>query len=175
VGHIKLGDEVGQLILSLITHTQLQVGSTTPFFQLQYSTYAKWIDSTWITDCWKFSQRARISVDIESQWVPLLSREGDIALMDLALTFNLDSYQLQCVNTCRLYLQVLLVSDITTARGDKLLLSVLYGERDIHHTSVLLWPTVPRPPEAFWTSWRMFLQHFTRGRTLMTSLEPWKS
>jgi ribonuclease HI len=56
-----------------------------------------------------------------------------------------------------------------------LLPSVLYGERDIHHTSVLLWPTVPRPPEAFWTSWRMFLQHFTRGRTLMTSLGPWKS
>lgn len=175
VAHIKLGDEVSQLILSLITHTQLQVGSTTPFFQLQYSTYAKWIDSTWITDCWKFSQRARITVDIESQWVPLLSREGDIALMDLALTFNLDSYQLQRINTCRLYLQVLLVSNITTARGDKLLPSVLYGERDIHHTSVLLWPTVPRPPEAFWTSWRMFLQHFTRGRTLMTSLEPWKS
>jgi hypothetical protein len=118
VGHIKLGDDVGQLILSLITHTQLQVGSMTPFFQLQYSTYTKWIDSTWITDCWKFSQRAKITVDIESQWVRLLSQEGDIALMDLALTFNLDSYQLQCVNTCRLYLQVLLVSDITTARGD---------------------------------------------------------
>jgi hypothetical protein len=35
VGHIKIGDDVGQLLFSLITHTHLQVGSTTPFFQLQ--------------------------------------------------------------------------------------------------------------------------------------------
>jgi hypothetical protein len=32
VGHIKIGDDFGQLLLCLITHTQLQVGSSVPFF-----------------------------------------------------------------------------------------------------------------------------------------------
>jgi len=173
VGHIKLGDEVGRLLLSLITHTQLHVGSTTPFFQLQYPSYSTWIDQTWLTDCWKFLHRAKVTVEIESQWVPSLVRQGDITLMDLALTFNLDSYQLRCINTCRLYLQVITVSDITTARGDKLLPCIPVGEKDPHHTSVLLWPNIPRPPQSFWNIWYTFLQFFTRGRKLMTSLGQW--
>jgi hypothetical protein len=164
VGHLKLGDEVGQMLLSLITHTQLQVGSTTPFFQLAYPTYAKWIDSTWITDVWKFTQRAHITVDIESQWTPALVRQGDIGIMDLALTFQLDTHQLRSINTCRLYLQVVTVSDIVTAKGDRVLLSVMEGERNPHTATQLEWPDVPKPPSSSWTQWRLFLKYFCRGR-----------
>jgi len=32
VGHVKMGDDIGQLILSLVTHTQLQVGASESFF-----------------------------------------------------------------------------------------------------------------------------------------------
>jgi hypothetical protein len=174
VGHINLGDEVGQLLLSLITHTQLQVGSTTPFFQLQYPTYDKWIDHTWITDFWKFTHRAQIFVEIESHWTLELIRHGDIAFMDLALTYQLDIYHLQCINTCWLYLQVVTVSDTVTAKEDKILLSVLDGERDSKWVSDLLWHHIPRPPTAFWSIWQFFLQFFSRGRKLMIPLGPWK-
>lgn len=173
VGHLKLGDDIGKLLTSIITHTQLQVGSTTPFFQLPYPNYAKWIDHTWMTDCWKFSHRAKIEVDVESHWVPQLLRQGDIGLMDMAMTFHLDPQQLRCINTCRLYLQVITVSDITTARGDRLLSSVMVGDRDPARSSNLLWPTVPRPPNSFWHAWRLFLEFFARGRKLMTSLGNW--
>ncbi|MFO0446277.1 MAG: hypothetical protein ACK51L_01300, partial [bacterium] len=173
-GHLKLGDEVGQLIQSLITHTQLEVGSTSPFFQLQYPTYARWIGNTWITDCWKFAHRAKITVEVESQWVPKETRYGDIALMDLALTFHLDTYQLQCINTCRLYLQAIMVSDITTARGDKILPSVMLGERNPAVESAIQWPEIPRPPSSFWSVWRLFLQFFARGRRLMAPLRLWR-
>jgi hypothetical protein len=173
MGHTKIGDDIGKLILSLVTHTQLQTGSTMPFFRLPYPQYAKWIDNTWISDCWKFSHRAHIEVDIESHWVPRLLRQGDIALMDMALTFQLDNYQLRCINTCRLYLQVVTASEITTAHGDKILPSAMSGERCQDHPSNLFWPTVPRPPNSFWQIWRLFLQFFTRGRKLMTPLGEW--
>jgi hypothetical protein len=104
VGHIKIGDDIGQLLLSLVTQTQLQVGSITQCFHLSYPTYAKWNDSTWITDVWKFMHRAGIMVELENPWVPSLLHHGDIALMDLALTFDFDAYQLQCINTCHLFL-----------------------------------------------------------------------
>jgi hypothetical protein len=48
-GHIKLGDDVGKLLLALVNHTQLQVGSHTPFFRLPYPSFAKIIDHTWVT------------------------------------------------------------------------------------------------------------------------------
>jgi ribonuclease HI len=173
VGHLKLGDDVGQMLLSLITHTQLQVGSTTLFFQLVYPTYAKWIDSTWITDIWKFTHRAHITVDIKSQWMPTLVRQGDIGIMDLALTFQLDTHQLRSINTCRLYLQVVTVSDIVTAKGDHVLLSIMEGECDPQTATQLEWPDVPKPPSSLWTQWHLFLQHFCRGRRLITSLGRW--
>jgi len=150
VGHIKMGDDIGDLILSLITHTQLQVGAGVPFFTLHYPDYAKWIDQTWVTDCWKFAHRAGTTVDIEKQWVPKVPREGDITIMDLALTFQLDAFQLRCINMCRLYLQVISVSDLATARGDKLLSTVLKGQHSMHQKSTLNWPSIPRPPESFW-------------------------
>jgi hypothetical protein len=31
-------------------------------------------------------------VDIERHWVPTIPREGDIAIMDMTLTFQLDEY-----------------------------------------------------------------------------------
>jgi hypothetical protein len=166
MGHVKLGDEVGKQILSLMTQTQQQVGSTTLFFQLPYPDYARWLDSTWITDAWKFAHCAKITSDLENTWTPIILRHGGIAIMDLALTYNLDAYQLCSINTCRLFLQVTMISDIVTAKGDKLLTSVLIGERDPHHRSTLDWPAIPSPPSTFWNTWRLFLQYFSRNRTL---------
>jgi len=137
IGHLKLGDDVGQLILSFITQTQLQVGSTTQCFQLSYPTYAQWIDSTWITDVWKYANRVGITIELEKPWFPPLLREGDITLMDLALTFDLDMHQLRCINYCRIYLQVITVGDIVTAKGDQLIEKVVLGEKDWQRVSTL--------------------------------------
>jgi hypothetical protein len=173
IGHLKLGDDVGQLILSLITQTQLQVGSTTQCFQLSYSTYAKWIDSTWITDVWKYTNRVGITIELEKPWLPPLLRDGDIALMDLALTFDLDMHQLRCINYCRIYFQVITVGDIVTARGDQLIQTALLGEKDWQRVSTLQWPDIPRPPSTFWNIWLLFLQYFCRGNKLHTPLGHW--
>jgi hypothetical protein len=81
-----MADEVGQMILSLISHTQLQVGSIQPFFTLPYPTYHSLIDNTWITDVWKFAHRAKIGIEIKRHWTPKLTQQYDCALMDLALT-----------------------------------------------------------------------------------------
>ncbi len=86
---------------------------------------------------------------------------------------RLDIYINVALLSSYLYLQVITVSDITTARGGKLLPCIPVGEKDPHHTSVLLWPNIPRPPQSFWNIWYTFLQFFTRGWKLMTSLGQW--
>jgi hypothetical protein len=80
MGHLKMKDDVGAMLLCLITHTHLQVGSTTPFFRLAYPADAKWIDSTWVTDLWKFTHRTRIQIEIKHQWTPTLTRQHDAVI-----------------------------------------------------------------------------------------------
>ena len=158
VGHLKMADKVGQMILSLISHTQLQVGSIQPFFTLPYPTYHSLIDNTWITDVWKFAHRAKLGIEIEKQWTPKLPRQHDCAWMDLALMLHFDTYQLRCINTCRLYLKVITISDVTNAKGDRVLPHMVQGQPAIQRSSTLLWPS--RPPKTFWQHWRILLQHF---------------
>lgn len=173
VGHLKIGDEVGQFILTLITHTQLQTGSVTSYFSLKYPAYNKWIDTTWITDIWKVTNQAGITIEVEDQWLPWLSRQHDVALMDFALSLNLPPYQLQCINTCRMHLQVTTLSDIVTAKGDSIVSCIMEGERDLCRPTTLLWPEIPSPPPSFWRQWRQFLQHLLTGRVLHQPLGAW--
>jgi hypothetical protein len=46
LGHLKLGDEIGDLIRSFATHLQLHIGSKTPFSLLKFSLYKKLDRST---------------------------------------------------------------------------------------------------------------------------------
>jgi hypothetical protein len=107
--------------------------------------------------------------------VPRLPRDSDITIMDLALMFHLDFHQLQRINTCHMYLQVISVSEIATAKGDKLLSSAIRGVRDSQHPSTMHWPLIPRPRNSFWQTWKLFLQYFTRGQKLMTPLGIWRN
>jgi len=140
---------------------------------LQYPTYLKWIDSTWITDIWKFIHQAKITVDVENQWLPRLCRQHDTAIMDFAITLSLNAFQLGCINTCRLFLQVTTLSDIVSANGEYIVPFILDGHRDECRGTDLLWPSIPCPPASFWRHWNQFLQHLTNGRRLIQPLGPW--
>jgi hypothetical protein len=152
-GHLKLGDDVGKLFLALVNHTQLQVGSHTPFFRLLYPSFAKIIDHMWVTSIWKFTHQAQLTIQVEHQWVPSLARQHDTALMDVALQLNFLTSQLVMINMCHLHLQALTISDVATASGTTITQSALKGEIDNQCASSLFWPKVPRPPPHFWPLW----------------------
>jgi hypothetical protein len=173
VGHLKLGDEVGKFILSLITHTQLQVGSSTPFFGLPFPNYAKWINNTWATSIWKYTHQAKVTIDVEHHWAPSPCCQDDAALMDLALTFHLETTQLYHINLCRLYLQVFFLSDIVTAKGDRLLQEVITGSGITQRQSLLDWPDIPLPPRSSWLQWTNFLAYIANGNKLHYPLGQW--
>jgi len=175
LGHLKLGDEVGKLLLALVNHTQLQVGSHTPFFKLPYPSFTKLIDHTWVTSIWKFTHQAQLTVEVEHQWVPSLARQQDAALMDVALQLNFSTPQLVMINMCCLHLQVLTISDVTTARGTDIIPSALKGEIDNQRDSSLFCPKVPpRPPPHFWPLWGAFLHALCHGTRLIKSLGSWQ-
>jgi hypothetical protein len=104
------------------------------------------------------------------------SNVGDVHLMDLLV--GADAYPddvLRIINHCRLFLNVVTLSDITNAAGTHLIPGVDWGELDLfpssstHHA-----PRQASPAMFFWTYWQRLLRIIAlpSGR-LNTPLGPW--
>jgi hypothetical protein len=171
VGHLKLGEDNGKLILSILSHMQLGSGSSRPFLSLPLSTYGRLLELNWITSIWSYTESAQVTIDIEHQWLQKLSREGDTMIIDTAMQFNLTMQQLHQINTCQMYLQVITISDISTADGTRLLPDIIKGKRIEDRVSNLQWPVTCRP--TIWASWKLFLQHISSGGKLENQLGRW--
>jgi hypothetical protein len=170
LGHVKLGDDNGNLIQIEITYVQLCTGVLSPFFQWPYPYFAKWIDHTWISSVWKYSHQIGISIELENTWLPTLYRKGDQSLMELLLSLHLHPSTISEINQCCLFLQVITISDITTADGNLILPEVLEGASIPYRSSVLSWPRQNCPHHNAWRKWNNFLQHIHRNGTLITPL-----
>jgi hypothetical protein len=92
-------------------------------------------------------------------------------IMDVALAHNFTHQHRHQINNCRLYPQVLMLSDIRSADGNTILPEILHGHRILDKQSSLLWPSSHRPTD--WAAWHTLLQHITTGMTLKTSLCAW--
>jgi hypothetical protein len=171
IGHLKLGDEVGNQLKGVLSCQQLVVGSDKPFFALPFPLYEKWITETWLVSIWCYLSLVKVTIDIENQWLPSLSREHDSMTMDLAITLNLSPTQLKEINSCRIYLQVLTLSNISVANGKSLTVEAQAGVRDQSRLSKHSWPNSKRPKQ--WGAWHLFLQHVSTGVRLTQPLGRW--
>jgi hypothetical protein len=130
LGHIRLGDTVGDLIAITLSQTQLLAG-VEEFILNKASSLSTWLDSGWIMSVWTFLNDANLEVEYMKKWTPTCSRVGDMFLMDYFLSCNLKTNVLRILNRCRLYLQVLTLSDITSADGTYILPAVKNGEKNL--------------------------------------------
>jgi len=117
IGHLSSQDDVGKMILIAISYLQLTLGVHRPFFIMQYSLFAKWIDKLWLTLVWQHTSQLQIVLEIEKQWMPHQPRTHDTFLMEYALTLNLLACSIKLINQCCLYLLVLtlLICPVQTA------------------------------------------------------------
>jgi hypothetical protein len=173
IGHLKLKDEIGELILIAISHLQLHIGSGSPFFSPPYPHYSRWIDKTWLAAIWKHTHQVNITVEVEKHWIPTLARDNDQFIMELFQTHNFSPSQLRQLNSCRLFFQVLTLSDITAADGKSILSSASQGTKTLERISALHWPRQESPPESVWNLWRLALGHFSTQNKLTQRLGKW--
>jgi hypothetical protein len=173
IGHIRIGDDTGSLMLIDLSHLQLQVGSSTLFLSLPYHKNVKWIDSGWLPSIWQFLNRAQLKIFIRKAYIPRTQRVHDIALMDFFLSLKYLPAVLRILNACRLYLQVIIVSDITTASGEEIEDDIKRGRQMIDRESRLHWPTQQRPPRQAWKQWQEALKYLGNGPKLKQPLGDW--
>jgi hypothetical protein len=99
---------------ALLGYLQLQIGTpNTPFLQ----NYARWGDLaplSWVKMLWKSLHYFEITLYMQ---FPNITppQERDQVIMDIIFSHPLDSTKIARLNRCRVYLQALFLSDITTA------------------------------------------------------------
>jgi len=77
--------------------------------------------------------------------------------MDYFVNKGLQNKTLESINICRLYLQVITLSNVVAANGQTILLSCKVGHPLSSRVSKLSWPVQGRPPNAERKIWASHL------------------
>ena len=120
---------------------------------------------------------------IEHQWTPQLQRQNDASLMKAFSRLpGATKRKLEKCNMRRLYSKVITLSDISDPRGTYIPWEKTSGNWKSEST-LQFWPTMPKPPRDYWTTYRSFTrkafcknENHTAPRvslTLDTKLGPW--
>jgi len=174
LGHLRLNDDTGKLIQIDLTYIQLITGSAAFFLNKDISDY-HWIERGWVTSLWQFTVAASLTFDFPGIWLPRVYRAGDVFLMDYFISQKLSQHDLKKLNECRLFLQVITLSDIASADGRYIVPEVKAGSKIQFRESILTWPTQGRPGPASWRLWRQSLSYLEERGRLITPLGPWIS
>jgi hypothetical protein len=115
-------------------------------------------------------------LELDTTYVPTPQRHHDTHLMDLVVTPNAFTPEIQAVlNYCRLSLNVITVSDISNAAGTHLIPGVEWGELEhFPSTSTDHQTNQPSPAVFYWKYWQRLLHIIAHpDGTLRTPLGPW--
>lgn len=86
-----------------------------------------------------------------SHALPKRLRENDESIMDSILEkTSYSPLELEEINSCRMYLNVITTADITEGDGRQVTLEAIEGRRDEFRVSKYHWPNIPRPPKTAW-------------------------
>jgi hypothetical protein len=134
------------------------------------------LEGVWIPTVREYLTDINGSLQISTATIQPLQRQGDKYIMDLVLASNLfKARDMKFLNYCRLYLQVLTLSDMYNAQGNALAVGIYDGYPS--HTqswSTLLEPFQERPNSQVWSLRRRFLWHITiDGCWAYDPLGPW--
>jgi hypothetical protein len=172
LGHLRLQDRTGQLIHIDLTYLQLLSGIGT-FLLNQDAASFPWLETGWITSLWEFTSKHSLTFLYPKQWIPPQPREYDIFLMQAFASHKPPVPIMAALNRCRIFLQVITLSDICTADGKRILALVKRGVPITSRTSQLLWPAQGNPSRGDWGIWRKCLSFFETIGKLTQPLGSW--
>ncbi len=152
LGHIHLQDKSGNLLQIDQTYIQLITRTRQNFINSEYKNY-QWVEQGWMMMLWQFVKLMDITFVDTSIWGPKPARRNDTFIMEEFLALKIIDKILHSLNKCRIYLQVLTMSDISTADGKMILPEVKKGEKPFYRCSILTWPIQEMPSKEDWEHW----------------------
>ena len=148
---------VGQMIRLNEELLKVELGLPGNIFAANYSLYHPLATDSWIKSIWKFLFQTQIKITMRTP--PLQATKiNDTFLMEAFQANGYKHSQLRCLNTCRKYLQVTTLGDITIADGSVILPDIKAGNFPSASSSTLTWPRQQSPDDQSWKLWRKALK-----------------
>ena len=141
---------MGKLQRTNIEHLTLELGSATPFWELDYNVWGHIATKSWLTSTWRDACILGLILRGPTS-LPSLARGSDIFLMDQFVSYGFRTEELQILNEVRMYKKAVLLSDISSADGLLLLPSAFDVEPS--RSSPYTWPRCSRPSSHHITFW----------------------
>lgn len=166
IANIRKGTATGRCLLMAMGMYQITLGCEKPFWDLNpewYPTQSPRVLS--LQYLWDQLHKIRASLHVPGMWTPVAKVVGDSCLIDDIVNIaiarkgtsnKISTLQIALANSCRLYLQVTWLSDITTPDGHHIEAWAYFGQRQIRENNVV-YPHQPLPPERAWREWRNLL------------------
>ena len=130
VNHGATDTMTGKFLQTSIEHHQLEIGSCTSLFHLDYKKYSFLTSPTWLTVLWEFISEHNINVRNAQPNQPQPLRQHDMAIMDTFINnYVISNPILLSINRVRCYLQLFFISDIATGDGLKIRNNYAQGHR----------------------------------------------
>ena len=100
---------------------------------------------------------------------------NDRNLMECFVDNGYSGTTFAAINRCRLFLQVIHLSDVTTGDGKRICNNAYRGQKHVCLQAIYDWPAQGRPVESDWVEWRKALETtfcvHQPGLTLPTSYQ----
>ena len=137
MAHIRGEDDIGTLQRILLNKQQLVAGAEEYILQTSYAKY-QYCEHNEVTFLWDQLSKLNIQVDVQGAWKPTKRHKNDVFIMEGFIAKGYPTPILAVLNDIRVYMKIVVLSDILTCQGRKMSQWALKGEVNRYHTWV--WP-----------------------------------
>ena len=145
------------LTIIAISWAQLPVGTGAPILEDITTPLPHIYPMKWIPSIHQFFTHIQGKLMLEHNFVMPLQCEHDIHIMNLTLHYTRKSTILKITNNCRLFLQIELLSNITTCDGKTIQSNAVEGIRTTMPQPTTMCLYQPNPNCKAWLTWKGFL------------------
>jgi len=160
----------GGLLNKTFQDFRLELGLPGFLTDWNFDTYGESTTTSWLKTLWHYCSNQ--GIHIGDPIVQLaLTRDNDCFLMSAFAAANFTPKELRILNICRIYLQVVTLTDICTVDGKSITEEAYTGVRSQHKIHNYNWPKPPPylSQSGFWNLWqkaltKCFIRNTTRTR-----------
>jgi ribonuclease HI len=155
LSHWRQNTETGKLLKTAVAWAQYATGMGTPIFD-HTTRHIPHLESKWIASLRVYLGKSQVSLTFEPLGIPQLERAHDGYLMEWIIQSNwFTEKEIVSLNYCRLFLNVVTLSDMTNAIGDAIDPGKLEGNPSLK-SSTSTWMSInqAKPSSQAWKLWK---------------------
>ena len=128
------------MILQEINYTQLTAGVGTHILEADTTqAFLEWVEPTWITSIKIALANMQGGVQIKNTFSQKTQLKHEIFSVEAITGTHQDKITLQLLNRCKIYVQTLILADITVLDGTHLDTEMLHSSKNPSYQSVYKW------------------------------------